>query len=119
MRPTHSSNGIGTTDEELVGDNSQVAGTIFLARCESCPKEDAGIGVTIREAADRGQAITRLRALSRQGGTTGGADVERFTVANTDGVLRLTPTPAAINSSVDQAVGQTIDVLGSRIRVCN
>jgi preprotein translocase subunit SecD len=75
-----------------------------------------GVDVTIREVADREQAIARLRALSRQPGPTGGTETERFTIADTGGALRLTPTPTATAMGVNRALEQTIDVLGSRIR---
>jgi preprotein translocase subunit SecD len=73
------------------------------------------VDVTIREAPDREPTIARLRELSRQPGPTGGTGMDRFTVADTSGVLRVTPTPTAIAAGVDRAFGQTIDVLGHRL----
>jgi preprotein translocase subunit SecD len=74
------------------------------------------VEVTIPEGIDKGQALARLRDLSRPPGSTGGAEPERFTIADTPGaVLRLTPTPAAIAEGVVRAVDQTIDVLRQRI----
>jgi preprotein translocase subunit SecD len=74
------------------------------------------VEVTIMEGIDRAQALARLRELSRPPGSTGGAETERFTIADAPGaLLRLTPTPAAIAEGVARAVDQTIDVLGRRI----
>ncbi|HZC96016.1 MAG TPA: hypothetical protein VE267_07820 [Bradyrhizobium sp.] len=74
------------------------------------------VEVTIRDGADREQAVVRLRQLSRQPGATGSAETERFTVADADGaVLRLAPTPAAMAEGLNRALDQTIDVLGRRI----
>jgi preprotein translocase subunit SecD len=74
------------------------------------------VEVTVREGADREQAVARLRELSRQPAAAGGAETERFTVADANGaVLRLVPTPAAIAEGVNRALDQTIDVLGRRI----
>jgi preprotein translocase subunit SecD len=74
------------------------------------------VEVTIREGTDREQAVARLRELSRQGGPTGGAETERFTLAEAGGaVLRLAPTPAAIAEGLDRALDRTIDVLRQRI----
>jgi preprotein translocase subunit SecD len=76
-----------------------------------------GVDVTIREGTDREQAIARLCELSRQPKAAGGAETERFTIADAGGaVLRLAPTAAAIAEGVDRALDQTIDVLGQRIR---
>jgi preprotein translocase subunit SecD len=74
------------------------------------------VEVTIREGADREQAVARLRELSRQPGATGSAETERFTVADANGaVLWLTPTPAAIADGLNRALDQTIDILDRRI----
>jgi preprotein translocase subunit SecD len=74
------------------------------------------VEVTIPEGVDREQALARLRELSRPPGSTGGAETERFTIADAGGaVLRLAPTPAAMAEGMVRAVDQTIDVLGRRI----
>ena len=74
------------------------------------------VEVTIMEGIDRAQALARLRELSRPPGSAGGAETERFTIADAPGaLLRLTPTPAAIAEGVARAVDQTIDVLDRRI----
>jgi preprotein translocase subunit SecD len=79
------------------------------------PSADS-VDVTILDGVDREQALARLRELSRPPGSSGGAETERFTIADTGGaVLRLTPTPAAIAEAMVRAVDQTIDVLGQRI----
>lgn len=73
------------------------------------------VEVKIREGTDREQAVARLRELSRQGAPAGGAEAERFTIADADGgVLRLAPTPAAVAEGVDRARDQTIEVLSRR-----
>jgi len=74
------------------------------------------VEVTIMEGIDRAQALARLRELSRPPGSTGGAETERFSIADAPGaVLRLTPTSAAIAEGVVRAVDETIDVLAHRI----
>jgi preprotein translocase subunit SecD len=74
------------------------------------------VEVTIREGADREQAMARLGEMSRQPGAKGGPATERFTIADAGGgVLRLAPTPAAIAEGADRTLNQTINVLGQRI----
>jgi preprotein translocase subunit SecD len=74
------------------------------------------VEVKLLDGVDQAQALARLRELSRAPGSTGGAETERFTIADTGrAVLRLTPTPAALAEGVARAVDQTIDVLGQRI----
>jgi preprotein translocase subunit SecD len=74
------------------------------------------VEVTIVEGADREQALARLRELSHAPASAGGAETERFTIADTRGaVLRLTPTPATIAEGMVRAVDQTIDVLERRL----
>jgi preprotein translocase subunit SecD len=74
------------------------------------------VEVTIREEGGREGAVARLRALARQPGPAGGAETERFTVADAgDTVLRLAPTPVAIADAANRALDQAIDVLGRRI----
>jgi preprotein translocase subunit SecD len=74
------------------------------------------VAVTIREGTDRQQAIARLRELSHQPAAAGGAETERFTIAEVnDSELRLAPTPTAFTEGLDRAFDQTIDILGRRI----
>jgi protein-export membrane protein SecD len=74
------------------------------------------IEVTVLDGVDRDQALARLRELSRLPGSAGGAETERFTIADAGArVLRLTPTPAGTTEAMGRAVDQTIAVLGQRI----
>jgi len=73
------------------------------------------IDVTIAEGVDRGVALAALRELSRMPGSTGGSQVERFTVTDTGEAVRLTPTPAAMAHGVSRALDRTVDVLRQRL----
>ena len=74
-----------------------------------------GIDVTLADGVDRQQAVARLRELSYQS-ATGQVDAERFAIAEADGgVLRLTPTTAAIAEATNRADDETIEVLRHRL----
>jgi preprotein translocase subunit SecD len=74
------------------------------------------VEVTLREGDDREQAIAWFRELSRQPGSTAGAQAEKFTIADAGGaVLRLAPTPSTIAEAMARMREQTIDVLRRRI----
>jgi len=75
-----------------------------------------GVDVTLREGIDRGQAIARLRELSQPRNAAGGAEKERFTIAEAGGnLLKLAPTPAALDEGADRAFQEATDVLNRRI----
>jgi preprotein translocase subunit SecD len=74
-----------------------------------------GIDVTLADGIDRQQALTRLRELSHQSGTDH-VDAERFSITEVDGgVLRLTPTAAAISEASNRADDETLQVLNHRL----
>jgi preprotein translocase subunit SecD len=74
------------------------------------------IDVTLREGIDRAQAIARLRELSRPRSEAGGANKERFTIAEASGnLLKLAPTPAALNEGTGRTFEEATAVLNRRI----
>jgi preprotein translocase subunit SecD len=73
------------------------------------------IDVTVADGVDREQALSRLRELSRQSGADH-VDAELFTIGEADGgVLRLTPTAAAIAAATNRADDETVEVLSHRL----
>ncbi len=72
------------------------------------------IEVTLADGVDRGQAQARLRELAHQSGADH-VDAEQFTIADADGVFRLTPTAAAISEATSRADDETIAVLNHRL----
>jgi protein-export membrane protein SecD len=73
------------------------------------------IDVTVADAVDREQARGRLRELSHQSAADR-VDAEQFTIADADGgILRLTPTAAAIADATNHADDETVEVLSRRL----
>src|SRR6185437_10792257 len=75
-----------------------------------------GVVVRIAEAAERAKSLQLLQTLNQPiSSSIGGAGGRLLSIADNNGVIRMTLTDAAINDKVRRAVAQSIEVLNRRL----